>query len=75
MVAGHMEQLLDILARRAGEEFIAAGRTADPEGRRRHRHRAENYANMLDRIRTIARRQAVPLPAGDNIAARQRADA
>ena len=51
-----MDDSLDDFARKAGEAFVAAGRAATAEQRRRHRDSAENYQSLVRTMRTRARR-------------------
>jgi hypothetical protein len=42
-----LENEFDFCARRAAEEFLAAGRAACPDERRTHRQLAERYAEVV----------------------------
>lgn len=56
-----MDEEFELYARRAGEEFVAAGRAETPEQRSRHRASAERYQEVvrkLLRVGKIARPEA-----------------
>ena len=54
-----MESEFDYCARRAGEEFLAAGRAATELERRLHRELAESYSGL---VRLLLNRRADPGP-------------
>jgi hypothetical protein len=50
---GLMHDESESYARRAGREFVAAGRAATPEERRRHRATAMSYQRLIERTRQL----------------------
>ena len=51
---GLMDDRLEAFAQKAGEAFVAAGRAATPEQRRRHRACAEGYQDKVSKLRLHA---------------------
>ena len=61
-----MESEFDFCARRAAEEFLAAGRAGTAEERRVHRQLAERYAAVVrELIRKRGTKSEPPLPDPD----------